>query len=65
MLEGGNGQDDLVGGSSAVLSGDGETAVGQPDDGDVLYGGAEQDLVLGDNAVVLRCRRPSRRPTAR
>ena len=44
-VEGNTGQDDLVGGS----------AVGaQPDDGDYLHGGADADVVTGDNAIVTR-----------
>ena len=54
LLEGNEGQDDLVGGSAAVLGGSGEAATGQPDAGDHLYGGGNDDLLLGDNAIVLR-----------
>jgi Ca2+-binding RTX toxin-like protein len=53
-VEGDGGDDDLVGGSSTVLSGSGETAAGQPDGADALFGGPDDDVAVGDNAVVLR-----------
>jgi len=50
------GQDDLIGGSSHVASGSAATksAVGEPDTGDTIYGGDDEDVVLGDNGAVLR-----------
>jgi Ca2+-binding RTX toxin-like protein len=53
-VEGNLGDDDLVGGSSTVLSGTGETAAGQPDGADALFGGPGDDVAVGDNALVLR-----------
>jgi Ca2+-binding RTX toxin-like protein len=55
LIEGSSGQDDLVGGGSVTLSGaTTDTAVGQSDTDDVIYGGANEDLVTGDNAELLR-----------
>lgn len=57
LLEGNGGEDDLVGGSHVQLTISGtdeETATGQPDDADQLFGGAGADLILGDNAQLLR-----------
>src|SRR6266700_527699 len=50
------GQDDLIGGSSHVASGSAATksAVGEPDTGDTVFGGDDEDVVLGDNGAVLR-----------
>jgi Ca2+-binding RTX toxin-like protein len=52
------GQDDIIGGSSQVSNGAGKfglTAAGEPDAGDTLLsGGDDQDVILGDNGVVLR-----------
>lgn len=53
-VEGDLGGDDLVGGSSAVLSGSGETTAGQPDAADALYGGPDDDVAIGDNGFVVR-----------
>lgn len=51
-LEGNDGDDDLIGGSSCA---DGElTCAGDDDGSDLLYGGADQDVLAGDNAVILR-----------
>ena len=46
------GDDDLIGGSSELVSGFGEP--GRPDVGDVLHGGAGQDVLAGDNATISR-----------
>jgi Ca2+-binding RTX toxin-like protein len=57
LVEGNGGADDLVGGSHVELGIDGtdaETATGQPDAADQLFGGGGSDLLLGDNAQVLR-----------
>lgn len=57
LVEGNGGADDLVGGSHVQLAIDGsdaETATGQPDVADQLFGGDGSDLLLGDNAQVLR-----------
>ncbi|MDX6254344.1 MAG: hypothetical protein QOJ11_678 [Frankiales bacterium] len=54
-IQGDGGDDDLVGGSSTLLGADsGVTTQGQPDTGDVIFGGTGDDLVTGDNAVVSR-----------
>ncbi len=54
-IEGNDGRDDLVGGSSTIMVGtSGRTAIGQKDAADVIWGGADDDLVIGDNAVVDR-----------
>jgi Ca2+-binding RTX toxin-like protein len=54
-VEGNAGDDELVGGSSTVDGTDtGATAKGQPDTGDVVYGGSGDDLIVGDNAVTTR-----------
>ncbi|MDQ3963550.1 MAG: hypothetical protein M3277_06520 [Actinomycetota bacterium] len=45
VLEGNDGQDDLIGGSALA---------GQPDDVDLLYGGDDADIGMGDNAIVTR-----------
>jgi Ca2+-binding RTX toxin-like protein len=44
-VEGNDGQDDVVGGSAVE---------GQDDDGDYLWGGADADVVMGDNALITR-----------
>jgi Ca2+-binding RTX toxin-like protein len=49
-LEGDDGEDDLIGGSSFTSS----PGVGDPDAGDQLAGGAGGDVLLGDNAIVVR-----------
>ncbi|HEX9766926.1 MAG TPA: calcium-binding protein [Nitriliruptorales bacterium] len=51
ILEGNDGEDDLIGGTDLVWSGD---DVGDPDDGDWLFGGADADVIAGDNAVITR-----------
>ena len=53
-------QDDVIGGSSQVVSGSAaaQTAVGFPDTGDLLYGGDDADVVLGDNGSILRSGQP-------
>jgi Ca2+-binding RTX toxin-like protein len=51
---GDSGQDDLVGGSQFVESVIGGLKSGQPDVGDVLDGGSESDVILGDNGLVHR-----------
>src|SRR5262249_1193589 len=53
-VEGNTGNDDLVGGSSTVQSGTGLATVGQTDTADAVYGGPGDDVVTGDNALVLR-----------
>ncbi len=53
LVEGNDGDDDLVGGSSTPLNGATPT-VGQLDAGDLLYGGAGDDVALGDNGLVTR-----------
>src|SRR5690606_3412437 len=54
-IEGNAGDDDLIGGSSIVKDGtSGDRAQGQSDTGDVVLGGAGDDLITGDNAVVTR-----------
>ncbi|MCW2600804.1 MAG: toxins and related Ca2+-binding protein-like protein [Frankiales bacterium] len=53
------GQDDLVGGSQYVESGTGQGRAGQPDEADVLDGGSQSDVVLGDNGIVHRDGTPS------
>lgn len=59
-LEGNSGEDDLVGGSSflasaggAALAGAG-TDLGDPDGVDALFGGDNADVMVGDNAVIVR-----------
>jgi Ca2+-binding RTX toxin-like protein len=52
--EGNAGEDDLVGGSSTAFGGSGLTTTGQLDGADALYGGANDDVITGDNALVLR-----------
>ncbi|MEI8408179.1 MULTISPECIES: calcium-binding protein [unclassified Kribbella] len=49
-IEGDLADDDLVGGSSTPLSG----TTGQQDTADAIFGGPGDDVVTGDNAVVLR-----------
>ena len=53
-IEGNTGNDDLVGGSSTVQSGSGTATVGQPDTADAVWGGPGDDVITGDNALVLR-----------
>lgn len=53
-VEGDQADDDLVGGSSVVLSGAGVTRSGQPDTADAVFGGPGDDVVAGDNGQVLR-----------
>ncbi len=55
-VEGDLADDDLVGGSSTVLSGTGDATAGQPDTADAIFGGPGDDVVAGDNGQV---RRPS------
>ncbi len=60
LLQGQAGDDDLVGGSYTPLVSStdpvnpGATAAGQPDGADVLRGGADDDVLAGDNAYLLR-----------
>jgi Ca2+-binding RTX toxin-like protein len=53
-IEGDTGDDDLVGGSSTVQSGSGAATVGEADTSDAVWGGPGDDVVTGDNALVLR-----------
>ena len=54
-VEGNDGDDDLVGGSSTIQGPDtGDTAAGQPDVGDAVWGGGGDDVITGDNAIVTR-----------
>ncbi|SCL29749.1 Ca2+-binding protein, RTX toxin-related [Micromonospora rhizosphaerae] len=54
-VEGEAGDDEVVGGSSTMDGADPDvTAKGQPDAGDVLFGGAGDDVGIGDNAQVSR-----------
>ncbi len=48
------GTDNIIGGSSQVVSGTGLGSVGRPDVGDDLFGGTSDDVIAGDNAIVLR-----------
>ncbi|WP_117213588.1 calcium-binding protein [Allorhizocola rhizosphaerae] len=52
-VEGNLGNDDLVGGSHT----------GTPDEADALFGGAQSDVMLGDNGVILRLL-PGDQPTS-
>jgi len=52
-LEGDAGEDDLVGGSSFIETDSGNMAVGQPDDTDLILGGADDDAMAGDNARII------------
>jgi Ca2+-binding RTX toxin-like protein len=59
FVEGNADEDDLVGGSStpngSSVPGTGtQTSSGQPDAGDVLWGGPSDDAAIGDNGAVLR-----------
>ena len=56
VVNGQAGDDDLVGGSYTPAGGSGATRVGQPDGGDTLGGGPDQDVVLGDNGALTRSR---------
>ncbi|WP_206794239.1 calcium-binding protein [Amycolatopsis sp. MtRt-6] len=59
-IEGNGGDDDLVGGSSVIFGTDTAlTTQGQPDIGDVVFGGTGDDVVLGDNAITDRIAPPS------
>ncbi len=58
-VEGQAGDDDLVGGSFTPASGSGSARVGQPDGGDTLDGGPDEDVVLGDNGALTRVVLPS------
>jgi Ca2+-binding RTX toxin-like protein len=53
-IEGNAGNDDLVGGSSHVFSGSGTSTAGELDTTDAIWGGAGDDVILGDNGLVLR-----------
>ena len=53
-IDGDDGDDDLVGGSYHSHAGTGAGTVGQPDTGDTINGGAQGDVVLGDNGALLR-----------
>ena len=53
-IEGNIGNDDLVGGSSTVQSGAGAATVGQADTSDAVWGGPGDDVITGDNALVVR-----------
>ena len=49
------GDDDVIGGSSQLATGlFSGTEQGRPDAGDLLHGGAGQDVITGDNAAVTR-----------
>ena len=54
VVDGRAGDDDLVGGSFTPAGGAGSARVGQPDGGDTLNGGPDQDVVLGDNGALTR-----------
>ena len=59
LVQGQDGEDDLVGGSFTQLTaGDAvdpaASASGQPDSADQVRGGADDDVITGDNAVLLR-----------
>lgn len=62
---GGDGQDDIIGGSSQVVSGSGLFATGYPDANDNISGGANEDVVLGDNGAITRDGTPSEFTLAR
>ncbi len=54
-MSGDLGDDDLIGGSSELATGAfSGSEPGRPDAKDYLYGGAGQDVITGDNAVVTR-----------
>jgi Ca2+-binding RTX toxin-like protein len=53
-VEGDGDADDLIGGSSTALSGSGATTAGQLDEADAVFGGPGDDVVFGDNGVILR-----------
>ncbi len=53
-LEGNLADDDLVGGSSTPVTGSGDSATGQPDAADAIFGGPGDDVAVGDNGRVLR-----------
>jgi RTX calcium-binding nonapeptide repeat (4 copies) len=50
-VEGNDGDDDLVGGGLTTL---GASAIGQDDVADSVHGGPGDDVITGDNAVILR-----------
>ncbi|MDX6273890.1 MAG: hypothetical protein QOJ92_1100 [Frankiales bacterium] len=50
LLYGEGGADDIIGGSAAIASGSGDASVGYPDAGDTISGGADDDVIAGDNA---------------
>jgi Ca2+-binding RTX toxin-like protein len=54
-INGGSQEDDLVGGSSTPFA----SGVGQPDEGDVIAGNSDADVVIGDNGKVLRTGTPN------
>ncbi|MFI5712709.1 hypothetical protein [Kribbella sp. NPDC051620] len=59
-VEGNAGDDDLIGGSSQIFGADtGTTTHGQPDVADAVFGGLDDDLITGDNAVITRVGTPS------
>ncbi len=53
-IEGDTGNDDLVGGSSTIQSGAAAATIGQSDSSDAVWGGPGDDVITGDNALVLR-----------
>jgi Ca2+-binding RTX toxin-like protein len=54
VINGNDGEDDVIGGSLGSATGPGLVGKGQLDAGDRLYGDAQQDVITGDNAQVLR-----------
>ncbi|MDP3713403.1 MAG: calcium-binding protein [Mycobacteriales bacterium] len=48
------GADNIIGGSSQIPLDVGQNSIGQPDVGDDLFGGTSEDVIAGDNAVLLR-----------
>ncbi|MCU1590680.1 MAG: Conserved putative secreted protein [Frankiales bacterium] len=52
LLFGDEGEDDITGGSSQIATGSGANATGQPDSGDTISGGADADVIAGDNAIL-------------
>jgi Ca2+-binding RTX toxin-like protein len=55
LLAGGaSDQDVIIGGSSDVHPNVAKADIGAPDEGDLLRGNAQQDVILGDNALVTR-----------
>ncbi|MFN2539359.1 MAG: hypothetical protein ABR549_14590 [Mycobacteriales bacterium] len=54
VINGNDGEDDVIGGSLGGAAAPGLVAKGQLDAGDRLFGDADQDVILGDNAQVIR-----------